>query len=382
MSIYDSTCLFEVIGINKIIDKAEIELTLKFIREESQIEEEVEELRNYIINGNQEIAQRLLWRVGANGLYTTDRFRWNQNLGTGTVDISQDTDVPDSLSKHSLKIDCQVVEAAFAGVEFAAICYTIEGYDYFPIHGREVTLSFWVKAVKTGIYCVAFRNSATDRAYIAEYTINTASTWEKKIITLTLDSSGTWLYTNGIGVSIFWVLGAGATYQTSAGAWTAGDYFATANQVNGLDSTNNNFWITQVQLDEGSEALAFRTIPFADELARCKRYYEKSYDYGVYAGAVNNGTVFHQVSIQSNSANRTVYTTVNLTVRKRTAILLGSGLTVYDMAGTAGNVTMNGGSMLALNNMGGDLTCSLGAVDTGTNTIASIAFSWIADADF
>jgi len=48
-----------------------------------------------------------------------------------------------------------------------------------------------------------------------------------------------------------------------------------------------NIDIAQVALYAGDVSYPFEPVPFDIELQRCMRYYEKSYAYGVYAGAAN-----------------------------------------------------------------------------------------------
>ena len=197
----------------------------------------------------------------------------------------------------------------------------MEGYDFKRFEGETATLSFWVKAVKTGIYCVSFRNNAVDKSYVSEFTINAASTWEKKSVTLTFNAGGTWLYTTGRGLSIKWAVMCGSTLQTATAnknTWLAGNYEVTDAQVNGLDSTDNDFWLTGVQLELGSVATPFEVRPFAQELALCQRYYEKSFAYATApAQAVGTSTgeyVFP--AIQAGATNQQS-PTVSYRVRKR-----------------------------------------------------------------
>ena len=55
--------------------------------------------------------------------------------------------------------------------------------------------------------------------------------------------------------------------------WQEGNYVATDAQVNGLDNTNNNFWLTGVQMELGSVATPFESRSFQQELSMCQRYY-------------------------------------------------------------------------------------------------------------
>jgi hypothetical protein len=177
-------------------------------------------------------------------------------------------------------IDCTTSEGAVAAGEFCTLVQKIEGYNFLPLAQRTFTLSFWVKATKTGTYCVSFANGGNDRSYVAEYTISSSDTWEFKTITVTASpSAGTWDYTNDKGLRVYFTMFAGSTFQTTAGSWQTGQFLATANQVNGADSTNNNFRITGLQIEAGSVATDFEYVHFQDQLARCQRYFCKTFSY-------------------------------------------------------------------------------------------------------
>jgi len=244
--------------------------------------------RNAIINGNMSVWQRGTTTLTnpASATYFPDRFQLVHGLGDGTYNAICEAVTPVACFPFTsaLKIDCTHIETAVAAGEYMFISYKVEGYDFVPFEGRTATLSFWVKATKVGTYCVCFRNNALDKSYVAEYTVNVTNTWEKKTVTLTFNSGGTFLYTNGIGLQISWAVLCGSTYQTTKDTWASGNYLATSNQVNGFDSTDNNFSLTGVQLELGSVATEFETRPYAEELALCQRYYQKSYNIDVAPG--------------------------------------------------------------------------------------------------
>uniref|UniRef100_A0A6M3XJX2 Uncharacterized protein n=1 Tax=viral metagenome TaxID=1070528 RepID=A0A6M3XJX2_9ZZZZ len=262
--------------------------------------------KNAIINGDFNIWQRgTSFSSIASNSYSADRWRYVE-VSDSVHTVSRDTDVPtqsesEHQSNYSLKLDCTTIDASIAAGDQIFLDHKIEGYNFAPFVGRATTLSFWVKSVKTGIYCVAFVNSGSDRSYVVEYTINSASTWEKKTITLTFDySGGTWNYIDGIGIRVVFAIATGSTYQTTANAWQSGNYIATSNQVNGADSADNNFWLAQVQFELGSVATDFEYRQFGDELARCQRYYWKTFPYAT-APAQNldslNGAIGVYVSV-------------------------------------------------------------------------------------
>jgi hypothetical protein len=238
--------------------------------------------KNRIINGAMTIAQygtSTALAASTNG-FSVDRFR-GLNYTAGACSIIQSTNVPSSTNGfiNSLQIDVTTADASIAAGEYAFIRQGIEGLNITDLawgtaNAKTITLSFWVSSSKTGTHFVAFKNSAQDRAYAASYTVSVADTWEFKTITVAGDQSGTWLTTNGTGIQVCWALAIGSTYQTAtANGWVAGDVYATSAQVNVMDSTANNFYITGVQLEKGSTATSFDYRPYTTEYNLCLRYY-------------------------------------------------------------------------------------------------------------
>jgi hypothetical protein len=236
-------------------------------------------LRNKIINGKMEIAQRgTSFPAIASSNFSLDRFRWVNNTA-GVFTVSQDSDVPSEKGfRNSLRVQVTTADTSISGSETTGIRYAIEGYDIGDLIGRVFTLSFWVKSNKVGVYCVTFRNSAQDRSYIAEFTVNTSNAWEQKLITINggLIASGSWAGTSGMGLNIGWSLACGSTFHSAANAWQTGNFVATSNQVNFNDTIGNVFAITGVQLEVGSVATPFEHRPFGTELALCQRYYYRA----------------------------------------------------------------------------------------------------------
>jgi len=248
---------------------------------------------NAIINGGMDIWQRnVTFTSIAAASYTADRWKFNYSTSSATFDITRSTDVPTvaqagRLFNYSLNVAVTATDASVAAGEFCHVYQQIEGQNFLAIAQKTFTISFWVKAYKTGTYCVSFINSGGDRSYIAEYTVNSSATWEYKTITVTASpSAGTWDYTTGNGLAVSFALATGSTYQTTANAWQAGNYRATSSQVNMMDSTSNYFRVTRVQVEPGTSATNFENRPIGHELMLCQRYFCKSYAYGSYAGAV------------------------------------------------------------------------------------------------
>ena len=336
--------------------------------------------KNFIINGNMDIWQRgtsYTFTTGQSG-YNADR--WSFSNGTdGTVLLTKNSGAP-TIAQAGYKnvygnmFQFSVADAALAAGQYAYLTQKIEGYDVSHLMGQEVTLSFWVYSKITGIFCVAFKNSGGDRAYVAEYTVNQADTFEKKTITLTMHdgTSGAWDYTNGVGLNVIFCAGSGTTYKTAnANTWEAGNYIATSNQTNLAGTINNYMSINSVQLELGAYATPFEYRPLAKELALCQRYYEKSYNLSEAPGS-NTGNSYGMPVYFSPAASAN-YPSVPYSVRKKSA----GAVTIYRNDGTSGAI--DGGTNPAA-----------GAVDLGetgfkvNSTFAAdtlYKWHWAADAE-
>lgn len=257
--------------------------------------------QNFIINGCARLWQRGIgnsWTTGQSG-YVADRFTGTNNTD-GTLSYFQSQSVPTLTQAgyqfvDSIGLQATVADATIAAGQYAGLVHSIEGYNFRALYGNDITLSFWVRASVAGIYCISFRTgNPVDRSYIAEYTINQTDTWEYKKITLKLNGSGTPLFTNGIGLQLWWSIACGSTYYTTANAWQSGNYLATSNQANLMGTLNNAWRIVGIQLELGTIATPFIYRPISEELDLAQRYYEKSYNLTVAPGTISaDGFVRH-----------------------------------------------------------------------------------------
>jgi len=140
-------------------------------------------------------------------------------------------------------------------------------------------LSFHVKSSITGNYVVSFLDSGNDNGYVAGYTINSANTWEKKTITLTMSDYGSWVgsSTNLTNLILHWDLGSGPDRDVSnLNVWNDGaaNDFSHSSQVDWVGTTGSTFYLTGVQLEVGEQATPFEHRSFGEELALCQRYYQ------------------------------------------------------------------------------------------------------------
>jgi len=222
------------------------------------------------------------------GSYTADGWVWQQS-GSGVVDIKQTADAPTiaqagTYTPNCLHIDVTTADASIANPDYYGISQRIEGMDVVHLGfgqtgARPITISFWVKATVAGVYFIDIQNSASNRYFCTAYTVNTSNTWERKEIILPNgDLTGTWLTTNGIGLTVRWTVASSDTYLFTPEVW--GDFdvrVGSGTRVNGMSSTANDFKLALVQVEEGFGSTSFERPPQHLILDRARRYYRKSF---------------------------------------------------------------------------------------------------------
>ena len=252
--------------------------------------------RNRIINGDMRIDQR---NAGAsvslsNDAYTIDR--WQTPCSAtyiGDATIQQSSTAPAGFT-NSTAITVTTATATGAS-DYFLLWQKIEGFNvsdfsFGTANTKSVTISFWVRSSLTGTFGGSLQNGAQDRSYPFTYTINSANTWEYKTVTITGDTTGTWLTNSSNGMVLGFSLAAGSSRVGTAEAWRATQSLGAAGQTQLMETSGATFYITGVQLEEGSVATPFEHRQYGQELALCQRYYFKP------ANRYTNFTAFHYAS--------------------------------------------------------------------------------------
>ena len=219
--------------------------------------------RNYIINGQFQVWQR----ATTSGSTTSDGYlaadRWRTSASGATYTFSRQeftlgqTDVPSHPTYFGRF-------AVTTGDDHVNIHTRIE--DVKRIQG-QVTLSFWAKGSNPAGGNIQINRtqqfgsggSADVQAEIDTFTVD--GTWTKKTFTFTLPSISGKTIGGGSYLGIDFRQPAG---DDGSAAWT-------------LDITN-------VQLELGATATDFEMRSYGDELARCQRYFCKSWNSDVAVG--------------------------------------------------------------------------------------------------
>jgi hypothetical protein len=293
--------------------------------------------RNIVINGDMQVAQRntSVASITASGYYTVDRFQTFLNtLGTWTQ--SQSTDVPSGYGfANSFKMDCTSADASPASDDLLIVAQKFEGQNLQYLkkgtaNALPLTASFWVKSTKTGTFIVELYDIDNNRQISKSYTVNTTNTWEFKTVTFAGDTTGAFDNNNGHSLSLQFWLGAGSDH-TSGTLNTSWGTATTANrvvgQVNCADSTSNDWLITGIQLEAGTSATDFESLPIDVSLDRCLRYY--------YLYQSGNST---SLGAGSYYASNTFSMTIDFSKPMRTppSLVQGSGTNYYTIDNSAG----------------------------------------------
>lgn len=208
--------------------------------------------KNFVTNGNFSIAQRGTTVVtGAGSNVTLDCWR---AAGAAGSTVSQIMDHP---------------TYGYCGQFTNTGGYDwhmnrIEARDAINLTGKEVTLSFWAKnvsgnnviSVSLATATVADNFAALNTEFASINPFPISNSWTRFSCTGTVPATGI----NGIEIRIVTSTGAGGASVQK---------------------------IADVQLEIGPVATDFESRPFFFELARCQRYYEKSYSYGVVPGTAS-----------------------------------------------------------------------------------------------
>ena len=280
--------------------------------------------RNIVINGAMDVAQRgNVTGVTSSQYGGPDRFKWVESSdATVTINASNVTSISGFGSAY--QVDVTTADASLAVGQYAHIRTALEGRDLQKVKkgfsdAKPLTLSFWVYTNKTGNYTVHMYDADNTRHCSQLYTVSSASTWEKKTLTFPADTTGKFGNDSNKSLEIDWNLAAGTnstsgTLATTWAAYTEANASAGLN-VNILDNTSNEFYLTGVQLEVGDVATEFEPRSYGDELLRCQRYFETSYNPGVTVGSSSNVGGYYECHSSDNGDNVVFSPTYRVTKR-------------------------------------------------------------------
>jgi len=240
--------------------------------------------KNLVTNGAMQVAQRSVSETGlgaAAGYFTLDRWKIDTANSAGRFTMTQTADGPSGFA-NCLKLDCTTADTSLAASEHLIISQRFEGQDLQQIKkgtsdAELITISFYVKASAAFTFGVELYDADNTRQITKLYTTTTG--WVRHELTFPADTTGAFTDDNLESLQLGFWLHAGSTFASgtlNTAAWASN---TNANRAAGIDSfyssTDNNFFLTGVQMEIGSQATPFEHRSFGEELALCQRYYQK-----------------------------------------------------------------------------------------------------------
>ena len=333
--------------------------------------------RNVVINGAMQVAQRgtSVSGITTAGYRTADRYNLPvDSLGTWTQSVENDAPTGSGFRK-SLKMLCSTADATPAAGDYCFLSQVLEGQNVQQFlkgtaSAKAFTLTFWVKSNVTGTYIAEIYDLDNSRQVSASYTISASATWEKKTITFPADTTGAFDNDNAGSMQVDFFLAAGTNWTggTLQTTWASATLNKRASGQTNVAAATNNYWqITGVQLEAGSVATPFEFEDIGTTIAKCQRYYAKSYSLATNPGTVGETGMWF-VTVATNASSDFV-TSIPLPVEMRTV----PTLSIWTNGGTANNWVYERNGV-------GQTNVAAGGLYTGTKMVqiyGNLGSAWV-----
>lgn len=358
-----------------------------------------EAIRNYLMNGRLDFWQRgtsvslNLTTVTANTILIADRFRSYSNRVTNNQNYtwSRQTDVPTFAQAgvslpYSIRCTSNLAHSFTGEDRIDALYQLLEGTFLSDLGASDkIYINFWFKsniAIPTACFRVGINptGAAITNTYVGSFSYTTANTWQK--VSVAIDLPGVEFYrgSNGWGIclNMLGVTGSSSAYQTNTlNTWLNVDKHTTPTATNWAATLGN--WVQFAGLSMTKQQVA--NVPlagknYAEELALCQRYYEKSHDIDTQPG-LTNSVVGEMITLANSSG--AVRTAVRFKVSKRSTPVF----TVYSpTTGLAGYGRDAGGiDRAAAPELTSDGENGVSVIANGAQVSATFTFNWTADAE-
>jgi hypothetical protein len=213
--------------------------------------------RNLIINGGFNVWQRGTSFSNFNHAYSTDRWTLSA-ASSATVNKTSDTIYGNV---------CQITLGS-TDTNFVQLVENLDGF----MANKDMTLSFWVKSSTiTSSHCVAYNGSG----FTHDVAYNVSGSWTKVVLNFNTGST----YTAGTSFSL---------------------YLLRSSNTTGVIE------FAQVQLEVGDTATPFERRSYGDELAKCQRYYQHTYNTGVAVGTASHDNMIGSGGTHGNTTTSEV----------------------------------------------------------------------------
>ena len=239
--------------------------------------------RNKIHNGEFLVDQRKngsAW--GTTDQFTIDRWYDQNALSSGSVASQRVEDAPAGFYYSYKKTYTSPAYNSTSGYSNFQQMMEVQYLDdlmWGTASAKPLVVSFYAKSSMTGNHSLCLQNyaSAARKSYNTSYTINSANTWEYKVVIIpgdTVTAPGAGRTRNGQGLQLRFSQGGGTQYTTSTtNTWQTADVFFTSGCVTPALTNGATWQIAGVQAEVGSINTPFERCQQHDVLRTCQRYY-------------------------------------------------------------------------------------------------------------
>ena len=236
--------------------------------------------RNMIINGAMQVNQRgsgTLTVNSSSSVYPVDRWVSRGEGGSKEFTIQQTSVSSSGLGvRNAIKVTSSQA-ASLSASDIFNVRQMIEGYTSGRLNLGEsgcasMTLSFTAYSSVAGDHSGAIQNSGQNRSYPFTYTL-VANTWTDVKITIPPITSGSFNEENGVGLRVVFDLGCGSNFRGTAFQWNSAQDEGATGAVRLLETNGATWYVTKVQLEEGTVATPFEKKFLSEEISACERYY-------------------------------------------------------------------------------------------------------------
>lgn len=241
--------------------------------------------RNLLLNGEFSVSQWAATSLAGTTTFTgheqfvSDRWEYDNTTGAALTYASRlGGVVPPAGYAHNFGFSVNTVHSTLGSSDDIHLQQVVEAGNFLrsgfgTAAAQPLSLSFWIRASVTGNYGGSLCNAGVTRCYTFAYAITAPNTWTFVGVTIPADVTGTWALTgNGVGITVFFSLGAGSSNVAATGSWGSGYAAGAPGEVN-LEATNGATWyMTGAQLELSNLPTAFEHVPPYQMLLQCQRY--------------------------------------------------------------------------------------------------------------
>ena len=279
--------------------------------------------RNVVVNGNCEVVQDVasvaalsdgVVRYGGPDMFKT---QISSSAG-GQFTQSQGSLTFNGVEKKTVKQTVDTPIADPSGVNFwYGIHQRVEAQHAKHFNGRKLGASFIFNSNVSGIYSfnlVTVDDAVQVKSYTTEFSYTSGS---PKKIELSIDTVPLNAIANNnldrLRITVGFI-NTGSFNASNNNQWLSTTFLNSPNQVNWATTAGNFIELTELQI-EADQVTEFEYESFGENLARCQRYFETSYSYGLAPGSVSTAGRF--INGLTSTANGAVYATFEFSQEKR-----------------------------------------------------------------